>query len=238
MSYRPLEELIEQFLDKERDCLQKKENLEFSKWAISNLEITNENLALYSMFISKDFLAARNYFYKSALCGECMVRNYDELMDTTIYKICSAVLSDSTEIMKRYGTLRNKIVNKNFIGYIFNTIIKSVIIKDEVELNTLIEKLKIATTKKGAKGFAGMINVFEGIQGHNKEQVEQGLNELIKTHGKRSEFGIAKNYFSFEATTLAKLAWLRGIEVEVNSSLVPMEIVKIHELPFYESYEL
>lgn len=167
-----------------------------------------------------------------------MVRNYGELMDTSIYKICSAVLSDNTEIMKRYGTLRNKVINKNFIGYIFNTIIKAVIMNDEVELTTQIDKLKIATTKKGAKGFAGMINVFEGIRDVNKEQVEIGLKELIKTHGRRGEFGIAKSYFSFETATFAKLAWLRGIEVEVHSPLVPMEIVEIHELPFYESYVL
>lgn len=237
MNHRPLEELFENYIEDEKN-LSKKINTHEHQNAIGFLNITTKDLAIISMYVSKDFLAARNYFYKSALCGEYMVRNYDELMDTTIYKICSAVLSDNTEIMKRYGTLRNKVVNKNFIGYIFNTIIKAAIMNDDEELNTQIDKLKIATTKKGAKGFAGMINVFEGIRDENKEQVEIGLKELIKTHGRRGEFGIAKSYFSFETATFAKLAWLRGIKVEVHSPLVPMEIVEINELATYEGYFL
>ncbi|MFY7825869.1 MAG: hypothetical protein ACOVQ4_02030 [Flectobacillus sp.] len=237
MNHRPLEELFENYIEDEKN-LSKKINTEEHQQTICALQITNRDLALFAMYVSKDLLAARNYFYKAALCGEYMVRNYDELMDTSIYKICCAVLSDNTEIMKRYGTLRNKVVIKNFIGYIFNTIIKAVIMNDEVELTTQIDKLKIATTKKGSKGFAGMINVFEGIRDVNKEQVEIGLKELIKTHGRRGEFGIAKSYFSFETATFAKLAWLRGIKVEVHSPLVPMEIVEVNELVTYEGYLL
>jgi hypothetical protein len=238
MSYRPLEELFDSFIEREKEHFKRMHEEEEKENAIGFLQLDNQLLALYSMHIIKDFKGARNYFYKAALCGEYMVKNYDELMDTSIYKICCAVLSDNIEIMNRYGTLRNKVVNKNFIGYIFNTAIKSVILKDNDELTLQVERFKIATTKKGAKGFVGMINVFEGIKDKNKVQVEKGLNELIKSHGKRGEFGIAKNYFSFETSAVAKLACLQGIDVEINNSLMPMEIVRIEELPFYEGYEL
>lgn len=237
MQHRPIEDLIEMYLNDEISSLEKLAQLDFKERCTRNLEISSIGIAIHSMYVLKDYAKTREYFYKAALCGEYMVRNYDELMDTTIYKICCAVLSDNTDIINRYGTLKNKVSNKNFIGCIFNTAIRSIITDNPEELKAQIEKLKITVTKKGNKGFTGMINVCEGILNNNKILVEQGLKELIKTHGRRGEFGYAKTYFSFEITALAKLAWRKGIEVEVDSPLVPKEMLPVRELDNYIGYE-
>lgn len=237
MKYVSLEETLKICLRDEKICLERINLSEYRNWAIGNLELTARGIAIHSMYVLNDYVKAREHFYKAALCGEYMVRNYDELMDTSIYKICCAVLSDNTDIINRYGTLKNKVSNKNFIGYIFNTAIRSIITDNAEELKAQIEKLKITVTKKGNKGFTGMINVCEGILNNNKILVEQGLQELIKTHGRRGEFWYAKTYFSFEITALAKLAWRKGIEVEVDSPLVPKEMLPVRELDNYIGYE-
>lgn len=237
MKYVSLEEAQKTWLSNETICLERINLPEHREWAIGNLGLVSRENAIHSIYVLNDYAKAREYFYKAALCGEYMVKNYDELMDTSIYKICCAVLSDNTDIINRYGTLKNKVSNKNFIGYIFNTVIRSIITDSPEELKAQIEKLKITVTKKGNKGFTGMINVCEGILNNNKILVEQGLKELVKTHGRRGEFGYAKTYFSFETTALAKLAWRKGIEVEVDSPLVPKEMLPVKELDNYIGYE-
>ncbi|MFC4263902.1 Imm49 family immunity protein [Ferruginibacter yonginensis] len=45
---------------------------------------------------------------------------------------------------------------------------------------------------------------------------------------------IHAQYVSFPALGYAKLAWLKGIEVEVKSHLVPKELLPIQPLEKYE----
>jgi NAD-dependent oxidoreductase involved in siderophore biosynthesis len=48
---------------------------------------------------------------------------------------------------------------------------------------------------------------------------------------------LVSDYFSVEVAALAKLAYIKGIEVVVESSLVPKEILPIQELANYEGYD-
>jgi hypothetical protein len=240
MNTTKLTGLYAMFLDDEKFNLQKIQIPEEKKNYIGFAELNNRGLALHAMYVLQDFDKARNYFYKAAICGEYMVRMYDELMHTSIYKICYALLSDNSKVIEHYKDLKNTKWDENFLGYQFNTAIQSVLKDDNETLKKQIEGLKKSVTKpipKGAKAYAGCVNVFEGLLNKDKTQIKTGINELVKTIGKRDELTLVKDFFSIETTALAKLAWRKGFEVNVQSSFVPKEMLPIKELPEYPGYE-
>jgi len=207
---------------------------------IGSFEGNARYFALHSMYVKKDFLMARQYFYKAAVSGEYMVRKHDWLMHTSIYKICYALLSDNSKVIEHYKELKNTKWDENFLGYQFNTAIQCVLKDDAEILKKQIEGLNKSVTKgspKGAKAFAGCINVFEGLLNNEKKQIETGINELVKTIGKRDDLTLVKDFFSIETTALVKLAWRKGFEIKVESSFVPKEMLPINELQEYPGYD-
>jgi hypothetical protein len=53
-------------------------------------------------------------------------------------------------------------------------------------------------------------------------------------HNKRSFNKLEAQYVSFPAVGYAKLAWRKGIEVEVNSPLIPSELLPVRPLEHYD----
>lgn len=235
-----LKSLYADFLSRERKKLDLIKDKNIRKYHIGFLQWINQDLALYSMYIEYDFLKARQYFSKAAITGEYMVRMYDELLHTSIYKICYALLSDNSKVIEHYKDLKNTKWDENFLGYQFNTAIQSVLKDDTVMLEKQIEGLKKSVTKtrpRGAKAFAGCVDVFEGLLNEDKTQIKRGINELVRTIGKRDELTLVRDYFSIETTALAKLAWRKGYEINIESSFVPKEMLPIKVLPDYPGYD-
>jgi hypothetical protein len=232
-----LEEMHESYVIDEIRYLQKMKDPKEKRFRIGFLNLNNEGFALHSMYVLHNFQKARNDFYKAAVCGEYMVTYYDELMDTTIYKICSALLSDNSRVIYHYSTLRNKAWSNTFIGHQFNASIQAVLLDDDQELEIQLGRMQKTVQTKKWSGSAGYHTVFNGMLHRNKSQIEDGLQELVKTFGSRGEFGLAKKYFSFDITALAKLAWRKRLEIKVESSLVPMAMLPICEQDSYQGYD-
>jgi hypothetical protein len=233
-------EIYNRNINDEKFCLQKIQIPNEKYYYIRDFEFINEEFALYDMYVQHDYDMARKHFYKAAVTGEYMVRKYDVLMHTQIYKICQALLSDNNKVIESYMVLKNSKWSETFLGYQFNTAIQSILKDDYEMLNRQIIGLKKSVTKTkptGAKAFAGCVNVFEGILNKDKDEIEVGINELIKTKGKRDELLLFKDFFSIETTALAKLAWRKGYEIKVESSFVPIEILPIKELEEYPGYD-
>lgn len=66
------------------------------------------------------------------------------------------------------------------------------------------------------------------------KEVKSSIEQLISKHGNRGDLELYKDSFLFEISTLAKLAWRQGVKVEVNSQLIPKEILPIKPLDNYE----
>lgn len=61
------------------------------------------------------------------------------------------------------------------------------------------------------------------------------LNQLLKDHKKRNKYmGISQQFISIPALGYAKLAWLKGIEVEIDHPLIPKELLPYKPLEHYD----
>lgn len=64
---------------------------------------------------------------------------------------------------------------------------------------------------------------------------KQGLEDLITQHAKgKSQDALTEDFMCFEATIEAKICWLKGIQVHIDSPLLPMELMPIEPLEHYD----
>ncbi len=189
------------------------------------------------MYVEQDFVKARNCFYKAAVSAEYMIKMYGWELQTGTPKICYAILSDNTNVIERYTTIKDINPDPNFIGYQFVTSVQSILQNNMDELETQIIALKKSTISKRADGYKGLVTVFEGFRNKDKFLIESGLNELIKTHKKREKIALVSDYFSVHIAAVAKLSLRIGIDVNIKSSLLPLGILPINELSQYDGYD-
>lgn len=194
----------------------------------------NSFKALYACEIENSYSTSKQYFFNAAQVSFYTIQNYDAPFYTNIYAICFAILSDNEKIIYEFSKIKQEnytqIIGRLFVQNFQNALNDAYNEGDIEELTELI--------KKKPQGFQGLDKFFIGLQNRNLQEVEKALEIMITNHGKRGELELYKDYISFEVTALAKLAWRKGIEVEVNSPLVPKELLPIQPLEKYEiSYD-
>ncbi len=200
------------------------------KLFVGSLTNVNKFFAFYSMFVEKDFKKAKQFFYNAALISLYSIKKYDTPFYTNLYSICYALLSDNEFIINEFSKLKKE-NNSIILGRLIIVNIQN-ILKNEYELKS--QELLVDLLNKRPQGFKGLDNFFQGLRNGNNILVKKSIEQLISNHGKRGEPELYKDYFSFEISAFTKLAWRQGIEVEVNSPLVPKEILPIDPLDNYE----
>ena len=95
----------------------------------------------------------------------------------------------------------------------------------------------LRATKSKAKYLADQ-EFFLALARQDRPGMEAALERLTQPKLVQSrsndEHGLAENLISTAAVAYAKIAWLHGHEVEVNSPLVPAEWLPMEPLPRYE----
>ena len=95
----------------------------------------------------------------------------------------------------------------------------------------------LSATKNKIKYLADQ-EFFLALAQQNRAGMEAALERLTQPRLVRSrsnqEHGLAENLISTAAVAYAKIAWLHGHEVQVNSPLVPAEWLPMEPLPQYE----
>lgn len=200
------------------------------KLFIGSLTDVNKFFAFYSMFVEKDFKKSKQFFYNAALISLYSIKKYDTPFYTNLYSICYALLSDNEYLIKEFSKLKkendSKILGRLIIVNIQNSL------KNDDDLKS--QEMLVDLLNKKPQGFKGLDCFFQGLGNSNSILVKKSIEQLISNHGKRGEPELYKDYFSFEISAFAKLAWRQGVEVEVSSPLVPKDILPIEPLDSYE----
>lgn len=195
----------------------------------------NEILFLQTAFLEKDFQRSKIYLYKVAMTNSY----YHEKLNGEIFEAIKIftypLLCDNTQVINRYLRYDKTQYNDSFSTY-FGKAIQSALKSDNRILQANIDGLKKRSKKGWAKQYIGIVTVFEGFLYSDKSTIEKGLQSIIDMHDQQEQPPLVKDYINFEATALAKLAWRKGIEVEVQSNLIPKELLPVRELANYETY--
>lgn len=227
LSSRIIEEKEDEVL-----MLEKIKDPELKNHYTGYLESMNVRYALGAMHLDNDFTKARHHFYLAARVAEYELKRHSYI-DGCIQCMGFALLSDDINTIRRYGQMKTVMGNK-WIGAIYINSIQCVINGQIGQLDDWMKRYEELFAKKKQTTYLGCLDVLQGIKGNDLTLAQQGIDNLLKTHKRRPGLEYIDPYFSNTAATMAKLAWMSGLEVTVQNELLPMEILPLKPLPFYD----
>jgi hypothetical protein len=215
----------------------------------------SKNMVFGVYEISKNNIeAAKQYFYTCGRLDEVRVSKYNSrIFDYGLKNVSLMLLSDSSDLIERYSNLRYKGDGKNYPD--MDTLVAQgeisiwchsifMVVKEEWDLLKrnldLIENKTLRSTSSSAQLMRLDYEFLKAIYERNKEKMEIVLSELTSPdiHKRRNEDPLLRKYISIPAIGYAKLAYLKGFEINVISPLVPKELLVVKPLPNYgESYD-
>jgi hypothetical protein len=132
------------------------------------------------------------------------------------------IVSDNEDLRNRYANLCMVEIGETAIT--FNTIQHFMDKNLEgIQYNLdLFEKYKKKVLRSG-KSLEIDYNYFYALLARDKTKTEEAINALLalRVHKQRNDSPVLGEIVSFPALGYAKLAWRYGIEVEIDSHLVP-----------------
>jgi len=231
-----LENLLEQFSnDKMRieEILRplKKDN------RVMSFILTNPILAVCNIYLFQDYQKAKNHFYEAALANSYYHEILKYELFTTLHTSANFLLSDNKELIEKFCTFSDlQAAQKGgSIFYQMGKAIQHSILNDDVSLLADIEMIKKRSKSALGKNFVDTIFFFEGLMEKKEEKIFAGVNAVQKKLHRYQT--ILKDYFAFEATGLAKLAWMKGFEIDFKNKYIPQQLLPIAPLDHYESFD-
>ena len=244
MNVKPLEELYSDAKES------------FKKLAISWIKVpeTNNNtanglsydqqtFAEYAYFHQGNLKKAKQAYYSGARLMRFVYNNYRN--DTyphadiafRIDRINMALLSDHPQIITGLGhAVTNRLTQQAARGATNFTILA--IIREDVEV--LSEQIKLLTkyhlSKKNRNWIQPEVNFFSAYLAKDQQGITDAIYSMLKS---RKYMYISKAFMRGErrmdipAITYAKLAWLKGYEIEIDHPMIPMDFLPIQPLDHY-----
>jgi len=225
---------------------------------ISNLNTEYLIDALYNFFEENNINKAKQSFNTYALLDAFRISNLNaRIFDYAIPSVGYAMLSDNWEYLESiYANLSYQsfgIDDKTGAeiplsmeemvldgeNTVFCNTIQQLIKGDTEKIERNLNIIELVTLPKKTQNPELMnldFEFYKAVHELNKDKCEEILNQLVtpKIHKSRNDDALLNKYVSQPALGYAKLAWSKGIEVEVNSPLVPKEILPIKPLDNYE----
>jgi Immunity protein 49 len=200
----------------------------------------NERLALYEWFAHKDSVKVKQHFYKCGRLLEYLTQKWDvPILSYGRSHVSYLLLSDQMDLIKRFAdfTYQSTPANRSHQmgiegghGNTFHYLIQCIIKEDWTEW----ERVLVIVKTKSVKRYRMDLDVafLENLVLGNQAQMEALLRDLLKpaVHKRRNIMPFINEFISEPALGYAKLAWYKGIEVTVDSPLVPKEWLPIQPL--------
>ncbi|WP_215239018.1 Imm49 family immunity protein [Dyadobacter helix] len=147
------------------------------------------------------------------------------------------LLSDSRELIEQFSQLHHQWWEKKLsTGYLVLASSVQFVLRDDWEgleknmfyFDKLIKKAKIIQYHK---------DFFVALMENNSVKATAAIETLCskKIHRYNNDFPIKEEIISFPSVGYAKLAWLKGMKVQINNPLVPMELMPVQPLEHYEN---
>jgi len=225
---------------------------DFEDWHLASLSKLYYDLG-YCYLVKNDLIESKKSFNTGSYIDIYLTKNYNKshsrFLGFDIQRGVLPVLTDNQKLIDMYSKLRyqkganaelsmDEMVLKGESAIWCNTV-QFFMANDTqgVERNlNIIETLTLPKLPKNQQELKLDYEFYKALLSKDKSKCEEILEQLVspKVHKKRNDNPILNKYVSQPALGYAKLAWRQGIEVEVNSPLVPKEILPIEPLDNYE----
>ena len=209
-----------------------------SKNCILTVKSACEDIGMF--FIAKqDFESAKEYLYLYGIASLIRIKLF-KMNEYSLKLISYSLLSDNHALMKEVIKADHQYNMTDRCGSIINCI-QAAVIDDYNELKCQLKEMRGSILKKrGKKSFFCDKQFFQGLLSNDISMVEEAIIMLATKHHKvrNKHMGVyVSEIISIPALTYAKLAWMKGMEVDINHPLVPKELLPIRPNSDYWEYE-
>lgn len=214
----------------------------------NNLWYCDEAEAILSIIKNKIELS-KSFFSSCAQLDFFTVSKYNErILDYSLNHVSYALLSDNEQLINAYASLRyqrglnaelsmDEMVEIGESPIWCNTVQHFMVGNQQgVEKNlNILETLTLPKLEKSHQGLLDDYQYYRALYTRDKNKIEEILDKLVSPviHRRRNESPVLNQYISHPALGYAKLAWRAGLQVEVNSPLVPRALLPIQPNPDY-----
>ena len=203
---------------------------------LKGLGRTEQARAVYSYFANNDPLACKQHCYLATKLVLSSVGLDGGPGFETANHILYALLSDNVELINAISHVETPVLaqgretptTSQFYVYMLQLAMRG----DDEALRRMIMLGAKKGNKKHRDEFAAGKDFFSLLLAHD----QAALEELIQNHHAKHKNSdpITEDFIAFTATLEAKLCWYRGIPVQINHPLVPMELMPIDPLANYD----
>ncbi len=232
-------------------------NVNDFRYLSSILSSINCRRGIFSFFLEKNIFNAKQCFYVCGLLDAFRVKTYqDRLFDYDLNSIGYAMLSDNLPFVKdvfaklTYQGTYLEDITRNVVpitmednvlageGAIFNHTVQQFLLGNKalIERNlTIMERVYFNETNQNST-LQYDVAFFKALYQEDSFKCRAILKEMVtpKVHQKRNDDALLKKYISMPALGYAKLAWILGMEIDVDSKFVPRELLPVQSLDRYE----
>ena len=189
------------------------------------------------------FSACKSYFSHAAMVAEyCFHEYHNNWPYWNMKPYTYALLSDHQALIDRYARLHvDEVIlypnDKKAQPAYWNYLISGILSDDEVILMkgfNQIQKEFISKNKEVSISTAHLL-CSEGLLENNESKVRDGLHKFdLKRNKKRFiDNDICEEILSFFPLAYAKIAWLKGMEIDPGSPYMPIELLRVAPLEEY-----
>lgn len=191
--------------------------------------------AMFDYFIAGDMRSLKQNLYVASQLEFAALALYDYQRFSTGSEILYALLSDSLAVASQMAQLqptdyldaRSNPQNHQFVVHMYQLALRG----DYEFLRVKVQTLENMRSKKERELPAQGDDFFSLLMRGEKTALEN----LISQHARvTSKDVLIEDFMCFQGTLEAKICWSRGVEVQVDSSLLPMDLMPIVPLAHYD----
>lgn len=221
-------ERIDEFLRYQRKTLRLHSC--YSSWASAHIA-----LAIHDYYVKGEIASLKQHLHVATKLKIASIALDDYQRFQVGNEIRYALLSDNPALIDAIAKLeppyflegRSNPLNAEFKVHMWQLAIRG----DYEALQAKVERLAKNGRKKDRELPAQGKDFFSLLMRGDK----QGLEDLITQHAKvKSKDVFTEDFMCFEGTIEAKICWLKGIQVQIDSPLLPMDLMPIEPLEHYD----
>jgi len=145
-----------------------------------------------------------------------------------------ALVSDSKEAIMELAEIiggRGKVdrIGIDRFSYYCGYALKHIVLDDYEEALKHVEALE----KYKDNSYSAYRVVFRAIIEHDQEMLNEGLLLMVEKHKRNRQYNrMDDKLFSYQTVALAKLAKMKGLEVEIDDPIAPAEVIETHDIGY------